>query len=70
MKKLDYNKILGRANTFYAVAKAEKGLDIKYTAPEAMPQIQSDQVKSAIKAIVEELNVILGEIDKRKTSRN
>jgi hypothetical protein len=34
-------------------------VDLRYTAPEAMPKIQSDQVKAIAEALVEEVNVRL-----------
>ena len=44
-----YDKLMLRANAHYAAAKG--GWDT-YTPPEALPKINSDQVKSLAKAIV------------------
>ena len=44
-----YDKLMLMANAHYAAAKG--GWDT-YTAPEALPKIGSDQVKSLAKAIV------------------
>lgn len=55
---LDYQTILTRANQLYAEAKT-KHIDpdtLKYWAPEMFPTIESDQVKSILKALIEELN--------------
>jgi hypothetical protein len=52
--------ILTKANSIYAQRKADKhGIDIRYTAPENLPQIESDQVKAILEALVainQELN--------------
>jgi hypothetical protein len=48
-----YDRIMTMANAHYAEAKAKRlGIDLRYTAPEALPKIESDQVKSLAKAIV------------------
>jgi hypothetical protein len=52
MKILDYNKILTRANQLYAQAKQEKGWD-NHGRP---PKIESDQVKTVLRALIEEFN--------------
>ena len=46
-----YETIMDRANELYAVAKL--GENAYYLAPELRPMIQSDQVKSLLKAILE-----------------
>jgi hypothetical protein len=51
---LNEETILARANELYAEAKMGKWNG--YTAPELLPQIQSDQVKAVVKALVEALN--------------
>jgi hypothetical protein len=48
-----YDKIMTMANAHYTEAKAKRlGIDFRYTAPEVLPKIESDQVKSLAKAIV------------------
>lgn len=61
MKKLNYDKILKNANVYYRAAKAEKGqgLDGEWN-------IQSDQVKSLLAAILDDLNPVLEEIYQTK----
>ena len=68
MKKLDYNSVLSRVNGLYANVKAQKhpNVAVLYLPKE----VQSDQIKSVIRVFVDELNAIIGEIDKRKISRN
>lgn len=58
IKKLNYQSVLDKANTYYVQAKIQKKLfsPTEYTAPEMYPQIESDQVKSILKALIEELN--------------
>jgi hypothetical protein len=51
---LSESMILARANELYEEAKGYKWDG--YTAPELRPQIQSDQVKCLLAAIVEALN--------------
>lgn len=57
MNNLDYDKVLNRANEYYVQAKIDKGHYVfsPYHAPEQIPQIQSDQVTSLLKAIIDEL---------------
>ena len=65
MKRLNYKNTLNRANEYYIQAKAEKGLvDLKYTAPELFPRIQSDSIKVVIRIMVEEINQLNERIDK------
>jgi hypothetical protein len=52
--KLDFTRIMLRANMHYAEAKL--GKDAVYAAPEQLPKIQSDQVKAVLKALIEEIN--------------
>lgn len=52
--KLDIEKILARADDMYAEAKC--GDSVYYMAPELRPRIKSEQVRSAVRAIVEALN--------------
>jgi len=58
--KLDFDRIMGRANAYYAEAKFKKeGVpheDILFMAPEHFPVIGSDQVKAVLKALIEEIN--------------
>jgi hypothetical protein len=58
--KLDFNEVMGKANAYYAEAKLRKAgvciSDAVYIAPEELPQINSDQVKAVLKALIEELN--------------
>jgi hypothetical protein len=55
--KLNKTQILNRANQIYLQRKIAKGYptveDLKYMPPEAMPQIQSDQVLALLDALVE-----------------
>ena len=53
--KLTFEQVMERANEHYRAAKGKKK-DLRYTAPEAMPVIYSDQVQSLAKAIVELIN--------------
>lgn len=54
MKK--YEELLAKANAHYATLKAKsQGVDLSYTAPEALPKIQSDQVKAILMALSEQL---------------
>lgn len=56
--QLNFDAILKRANTLYAVEKT-KHLPkerIMELAPEQLPTIQSDQVKCIVRALVEALN--------------
>lgn len=53
---LNYNTILSRANELYAAEKlraAGKLSDVAYMPPEFIPSIESEQVKSILKALVE-----------------
>lgn len=59
MKLISTDEVIEKANVKYAQAKMDKGVDLRYTAPEAMPKIQSDQVKAIAEALVEEVNVCL-----------
>ena len=59
MKLINVNEVLEKANTKYARAKMDKGVDLRYAAPEAMPRIQSDQVKAIAEVLVEEVNARL-----------
>jgi len=58
--ELNYEKILKKANEHYLRAKIKQGLikesSLPYMAPELIPEIYSDQVKSMLRAIVEEIN--------------
>jgi len=58
--KIDYDKIMERANTLYAdAALTRMGVpkeDIAYMAPEQFPKIYSEQLKCFAKAIVEAIN--------------
>ena len=58
--KLEYNKILEKANHLYADTKLKQMQisddSVKYLAPEQIPQIQSDQVKMVLKALIDEIN--------------
>mgnify|MGYP001582435794 CR=1 FL=1 len=68
MKKLNYESVLSRINGLYANAKAQKHPNI---AELYLPkEVQSDQIKSVIRVFVDELNAIIEEANKRKTSRN
>jgi hypothetical protein len=59
MKLISTDEVIEKANVKYAQAKMDKSVDLRYTAPEAMPKIQSDQVKAIAEALVEEVNVRL-----------
>jgi hypothetical protein len=59
MKLISTDEVIEKANVKYAQAKMDKSADLRYTAPEAMPKIQSDQVKAIAEALVEEVNVRL-----------
>ncbi len=59
MKLISTDEVIEKANVKYAQAKMDKGVDLRYMAPEAMPKIQSDQVKAIAEALVEEVNVRL-----------
>lgn len=59
MKLISTDEVIEKANVKYAQAKMDKGVDLRYTASEAMPKIQSDQVKAIAEALVEEVNVRL-----------
>lgn len=59
MKLISTDEVIEKANVKYAQAKMDKGVDLRYTAPGAMPKIQSDQVKAIAEALVEEVNVRL-----------
>ena len=59
MKLISTDEVIEKANVKYAQAKMDKGVDLRYTALEAMPKIQSDQVKAIAEALVEEVNVRL-----------
>lgn len=50
-----YEKLLEDANIEYARLKQRRGLDISYCAPEALPRIQSDQVKAVLKVVAQHL---------------
>lgn len=56
--KLDYDKVLERANELYCKEKLKhvSPSSLSYMAPELFPQIQSDQVKSILQALVEAIN--------------
>ena len=54
---LDYHSILKKANAEYGVkALQRQGRDPRYVAPEEVPEIQSEQVKCMLKALVEAIN--------------
>ena len=59
MKLISTDEVIEKANVKYAQAKMDKGVDLRYTAPEAMPKIQSDQVKAIAETLVEEVNARL-----------
>lgn len=59
MKLISTDEVIEKANVKYAQAKMDMGVDLRYTAPEAMPRIQSDQVKAVAEALVEEVNTRL-----------
>lgn len=70
MTKLDPIAILEKANVLYKEEKL-KNIDqnlFKYSAPEMMPQIRSEQVKSVVKVLCEEFNRQLEERDRWITS--
>jgi hypothetical protein len=54
---LDYYSILKKANAEYGVkALQRQRRDPRYVAPEDVPQIQSEQVKCVLEALVEAIN--------------
>lgn len=61
--KLNAEEILEKANSLYAAAKLQKAgvpeSEVRYMAPELLPQIESEQVKSVLIVLVDELNQIL-----------
>lgn len=59
MKLIDIDEVLRKADERYADAKMAAGMDLRYAAPEAMPRIQSDQVKAIAAVIVDEVNARL-----------
>lgn len=59
MKLISTDEVIEKANVKYAQAKMDKDVDLRYAAPEAMPRIQSDQVKAVAEALVEEVNTRL-----------
>lgn len=63
---MKYEHVLKRANEIYAVKKL--GSSAGFTAPEATPQIRSDQVKAVLEAVMEEMEgrlaVLLKELGK------
>ena len=55
--KLNYDELLAKANGFYVAQKVKRhGIDLRYTAPEAMPCIASDQVKAILRVLVDAIN--------------
>lgn len=56
--QLNFEHIMQRANTLYAVEKTKHlpKETIMYMAPELFPTIQSDQVKCIVRALVEAIN--------------
>ena len=58
--------LLEKADLHYAALKAERGLGIRYTAPEALTKIQSDQVKAVLIVLQEELGKIRQFINGRR----
>jgi hypothetical protein len=56
--KVSYETVLKRANEIYCAEKTKnlKPEDMAYWAPEMFPKIESNQVKSMLKALVEEMN--------------
>ena len=45
-----YASLMDEVNLEYATMKGRK-MDLSYTAPEAMPKIESDQVKAVVRVI-------------------
>ena len=70
MTKLDPIVVLEKANIAYRQKKVEKlGPEFfTYHAPELLPSIESDQVKSVIEVLCEEFNRQLEERDRRIAS--
>lgn len=55
---INYKYVEDLANAAYAKIKlARSGLDYNYTAPEAMPKIESEQVKCFMRALISEINL-------------
>jgi len=50
--KIDFDAVLKRADELYAEAKHH----LKHAPQDTLPRIQSDQVKSVLRALVEALN--------------
>lgn len=59
MNLIDIDEVLRKADERYVDAKMAAGMDLRYTAPEMMPRIQSDQVKAIAAVIVDEVNARL-----------
>lgn len=60
--KLDYDKVLKRANELYKQVKLQsmppdEAKHFAYTAPELLPDIRSEQVKAVLQALVEAINM-------------
>lgn len=55
---IDYQKTLDLANIYYAEQKTKhiSPDTLKYWAPEMFPKIESDQVKSILRALIEQIN--------------
>ena len=58
MKKIDYDKVLEKANELYVIEKTKhvNPESMAYWAPEMFPKIESNQVKCMLRALVDELN--------------
>ena len=50
-----YKKLLEEADIEYTRFKQARGLDLSYCAPEALPRIQSDQVKAVLMVLAKHL---------------
>jgi hypothetical protein len=55
---IDFETVWADANARYATKKLKAAgyTDIRYVAPELIPQIQSEQVKCMLEALISEVN--------------
>ena len=62
MKKLNYENILSRANIYYAQSIGDRYDHLGHLLPPA--QIYDRQIQAAMKAIIDELNLLINELNK------
>jgi hypothetical protein len=59
---LNYEDVMNKTNTQYRQLKLDQGLISFYTAPELLPNIESDQIKALAKVLIDEINNELNRI--------